>query len=236
MTSSYRVGSPMKITVVIPSLNEANRIEQTLTSVVTQPKPMEVIVVDGGSTDETVEKAQVYATVMSSPPGRARQMNHGAQAATGDVLLFLHADTVLPPDAFSQIRAALTTEACEGGAFRLLFDINTPLLRFYSYCTRFHLPRICFGDRTLFVRRSVFETLGGFPEVRLFEDLEMVRLLYQRGGFCFLQQAVTTAARRFEEVGPLRQQLLNIYLWTRYQLGTSPERLAHLYYYHKAKL
>ena len=82
-------------------------------------------------------------------------------------------------------------------------------------------------------RRAVFEAVGGFPEVPIFEDLEMVRLLHRRGGFRFLPQAVTTAARRFEAVGPLRQQLLNIYLWTRYQLGTNPARIAHLYSYHR---
>ena len=97
------------------------------------------------------------------------------------------------------------------------------------------MPSICFGDRGLFVRRAVFEALGGFPDVPIFEDLEMVRLLHQRGGFRFLPQALTTAARRFETVGPLRQQLLNTYLWTRYQLGANPERIAHLYSYHQQK-
>ena len=225
----------MKISVVIPALNEAARIERTLAAVAGQPEPWEVIVVDGGSTDETAARAAASATVLTSPPGRARQMNRGWKATDGEVLLFLHADTVLPEDAFGLIRAALADASVEAGAFRLRFDVDTPLLRFYSFCTRFHAPRICFGDRGLFVRRAVFEALGGFPEVSIFEDLEMVRLLYQRGGFRFLSQAVTTAARRFETVGPLRQQLLNSYLWTRYQLGTDPERIAHLYSYHQQK-
>ena len=221
----------MKISVVIPTLNEAARIESTLEALATQPGPREVIVVDGGSTDDTMARAAAYATVLTSSPGRARQMNHGAQDADGPVLLFLHADTQLPPDAFDFIRAALTDPSAEAGAFRLRFDVATPLLRFYSFCTRFPLPRLCFGDRGLFVRRRVFETLGGYPEVSIFEDLEMVRLLHKRGGFRFLPQAVTTAARRFESVGPLRQQAFNLYLWTRYQLGTDPERIAHLYSY-----
>ena len=99
----------------------------------------------------------------------------------------------------------LTDPSAEAGTFRLSFDSTTPLLRFYSFCTRFPFPRICFGDRGLFVRRAVFEALGGFTKISIFEDPEMVRLLYQRGGFCFLSQTVTTAARRFESVGPLRQ-------------------------------
>lgn len=225
----------MKITVVIPALNEAACIAHTLASVAAQPGPQGVIVVDGGSTDETATLAAAYATVLASPPGRARQMNHGAAAADGDVLLFLHADTALPANAFDVIRATLANEAAASGAFRLAFDAETPLLRFYSFCTRLHAPRICFGDRGLFVRRAVFEAVGGFPDVPIFEDLEMVRRLHQRGGFCFLPQAVITAARRFQAVGPLRQQLLNIYLWTRYQLGTDPNRIAHLYSYHQEK-
>ncbi len=225
----------MKISVIIPALNEATRIERTLASVAEQPEPWEVIVVDGGSTDETAARAAQTATVLTSPPGRAHQMNRGWQAAEGEVLLFLHADTLLAPDAFDLIRTVLVDASVEAGAFRLRFDVETPLLRFYSFCTRFHMPRICFGDRGLFVRRSVFEALGGFPEVSIFEDLEMVRLLHRRGGFRFLSQFVTTAARRFETVGPLRQQLLNTYLWTRYQLGTDPERIAHLYSYHQQK-
>lgn len=221
----------MKITVVIPALNEAARIEQTLHAVTSQPGPCEIIVVDGGSQDATTALAAPYARVIASPPGRARQMNAGAAHATGEVLLFLHADTTLPPDAFAVIRATLADPAVEGGTFRLAFDTNTLLLRFYSFCTRFALPRICFGDRAHFVRRSVFEEIGGFPEVPIFEDLELVQLLHQRGGFRFLPQAVTTAARRFEQYGPLHQQLRNTYLWLRYQTGTPPEQLAHLYPY-----
>ncbi len=234
-TLKMQLDVPIKISVVIPALNEAARIERTLEALVTQPGPWEVIVVDGGSTDETMARAAAYATVLTSSPGRARQMNHGAQDADGPVLLFLHADTLLPPDAFDLIRATLNDPSAEAGAFRLRFDVATPLLRFYSFCTRFPLPRLCFGDRGLFVRRAVFEALGGFPKVPIFEDLEMVRLLHQRGGFRFLSRAVTTAARRFESVGPLRQQALNSYLWVRYQLGTDPERIAHLYSYDRKK-
>lgn len=221
----------MKISVIIPALNEADCIEHTLQSVTTQPGPCEIIVVDGGSQDDTMVRAAPHAQVIPSLPGRARQMNAGAAIATGEVLLFLHADTLLPPDAFAAIRTTLADPSAEGGAFRLAFDAETLLLRFYSFCTRFSVPRICFGDRAHFVRRSVFEEIGGFPEIPVFEDLELVRMLYLRSGFRFLPQTVTTAARRFEQYGPLRQQLRNTYLWLRYQTGTAPEHLARFYPY-----
>ncbi len=221
----------MKMSVIIPALDEAACIERTLRAVAAQPGPHEVIVADGGSRDQTRARAAAFACVVTSAPGRARQMNRGARAASGDVLLFLHADTLPPPDAFAAISAVLADPTVEAGVFRLAFDRQTPLLRFYGFCTRFRLPRLCFGDRALFVRRAVFETLGGFPELPIFEDLEMVRLLYRRGGFRFLPQAVTTSARRFERYGTLRQQLRNGYLWLRYVLGADPHEVAHHYRY-----
>ena len=209
----------MRISVIIPAL------------VTSQPEPWSITVVDGGSTDETRERVAPFAQVLRAPRGRARQMNTGALEATGDVLLFLHADTLLPADAFTHIRATLRNPEVEAGTFRLRFDRSTPLLRFYSLCTRLPLPSICFGDRGLFVRRHVFKALGGFPDVPIFEDLEMVRLLQRRGGFRFLPAYVTTAARRFDEYGVLRQQLRNLYLWVNYQAGVDPHRLNHLYSY-----
>lgn len=224
----------MKISVVIPALNEAPRIEATLASVLAQAGPAEVVVVDGGSSDATAALAARQARVLASPPGRARQMNAGARATDGEVLLFLHADTRLPPGALAAIGETLADPTAEAGAFRLAFDRWTPLLRFYSFCTRFPLPRLCFGDRALFVRRTVFDAVGGFPDIPVFEDLELVHLLHRRGGFRFRPEYVVTAARRFERYGPLRQQLRNTYLWLRYLGGADPQALAHLYAYDEA--
>lgn len=223
----------MTFSVIIPALNEAERLGATLDSIAAQGETdLEVLVVDGGSTDATAALAiRGGARVLTSPPGRARQMNAGAAAATGDVLLFLHADTLLPPDGLARIREALTRHEAEAGAFRLAFDRWTPLLRFYSACTRLHRPGLCFGDRALFVRRNVFEAIGGYAPLPIFEDLDIVRRLYRRGRFRFLSAYVTTAARRFERQGPLRQQVLNSYLWCSYMLGRSPERLHHRYSY-----
>lgn len=219
------------ISVVIPTLNEAACIEDTLANVQAQDGPVEVIVVDGGSDDGTRERAQRQARVTRAPRGRATQMNRGAQETSGDVLLFLHADSRLPPEGLSAIRHALADPTVEGGTFRLRFDRDGPLLRLYSLCTRLSWSRLCFGDRGQFLRRSVFEELGGFPEWPLFEDLEMAHRLCKRGGFCFLPQHVTTSARRFDRYGRLRQQLCNAYLWMHYLGGTDPTSLTDFYPY-----
>jgi len=221
----------VNLSIVIPALNEASRIETTLHAVRRQSGTHEVIVVDGGSVDNTAALAVPLARVIQAPCGRARQMNAGAAVAGGDLLLFLHADSSLPEEGIKAIHAAIEDPGVEAGAFRLRFDRTSPLLNFYSLCTRLSSPLICFGDRALFVRREVFDALGGFPDIPVFEDLELVRRLHRRGGFAFLPGYVTTAARRFDEHGPLRQQLLNSYLWTRYLLGTPPEKLADLYRY-----
>lgn len=221
----------MKVSVIIPALNEEACIERTLTRVHEQTGPLEVIVVDGGSKDATRDRARQQATVLTASRGRARQMNRGAEAATGDALLFLHADTLLPHDGLDAVRQALADPAVDAGTFRLRFDRHSPLLRLYSFCTRLPWIRLCFGDRGLFVRRRAFTAAGGFPAIPLFEDLELAHRLQQRGRFCFLPQYVTTAARRFDRNGPLRQQLRNTYLWLHYLRGTNPHTLTHLYRY-----
>ena len=218
------------ISVIIPALNEANGIAPVLRAVEAQDEPHEIIVVDGGSADATVDIAAHWARVIAAPRGRAVQMNRGAAAARGEILLFLHADTLLPPGALAHVRRSIA-EGSEAGAFRLAFDAPTPLLRLYSYCTYFPLPRLCFGDRALYVRRDVFSSVGGYPEIPLFEDLELVRALWPRGRFRFHSTCVTTSGRRYRSNGPLRQQLRNSYLWLRYVLGSDLVKLQHLYEY-----
>ena len=221
----------MRVSIIIPALNEAACIRETLISLNTLDPPFEIIVVDGGSKDNTIEVASPYAHVTHSLRGRANQMNAGAGIARGEVLLFLHADTRLPRNALQQIRDSIHTCNKESGIFRLRFDKESPLLRFYSYCTRLKQPAFCFGDRALFVRADTFRAIQGFKPIPIFEDLDIAKRLWKRGSFIFLPEYVTTAARRFEERGPLRQQLINTYLWGRYMLGTQPDHLAHYYRY-----
>lgn len=223
---------PFRLSVIIPTLNEAAQLGKTLEAVERLEPPPEVLVVDGGSEDETEDVATGRARWLTAPRGRAAQMNTGARAASGDVLLFLHADTLLPPDAAEQIARALAAPRVGAGTFRLAFDRPTPLLRLFAACTWLPLPQLCFGDRALFVRRACFELVGGFPQQPLFEDLEMVRRLCRVAGFRIVPRAVVTSARRFERHGPLRQQWRNLLLWLHWLAGTPPDRLAHRYGYH----
>lgn len=221
------------ISIVIPTLNEEAVLGSTLETIQSQPSPFEVIVVDGHSTDATRERARAAgATVLQAPRGRASQLNQGAQAANGTILLFLHADTRLPSSALSLIRQTIAEPEATAGTFRLQFDDSTPLLRFYGWCTHWSWIRLCFGDRGLFVTREAFETVDGYPNWPLFEDLELAARLHEHGGFRFLDTAVTTSARRFRRNGLLVQQLRNLYLWLHYVAGADPERVAHLYRYH----
>jgi rSAM/selenodomain-associated transferase 2 len=224
------------VSVIVPALDEAGYIERTIASVEKQAGPTEVIVVDGGSADATAARAAARgARVVAASQGRARQMNAGAARARGDVLLFLHADTTLPESALAAVRRTLFDggdgTAVQAGTFRLRFDRNGWLLRLYAFATRLRWRRFCYGDRGLFVRRAAFEAVGGFPDWPIFEDLELADRLHQHGAFRYLPLAVTTAARRFERTGPLRQQLQNLALWAHYLLGTDPEAVASRYRY-----
>ena len=221
----------MLVSIIIPALNEATCIERTLISLQRQTRPFEIIVADGGSDDNTAVISARYAHVVTSQVrGRAHQMNEGAAVANGDVYLFLHADTQLPDNALTAIREVLS-QGTEAGTFRLQFDLQSPLLGCYSFFTRFNLPGFSFGDRGLFVKASLFKQLKGYASIPIFEDLEIVKRLHARGNFTFLPSYVTTAARRFERFGFFKQQTLNAYLWSRYQLGTAPEKLASRYAY-----
>jgi rSAM/selenodomain-associated transferase 2 len=218
------------VSVIIPTLNEESVLGPTLRRVQQQEPPFELLVVDGESTDGTRERARNGgATVIMAERGRAKQMNRGAAAAEGTLLLFLHADTLLPISGLAHIRRALAPPSTIAGTFRLQFDTPSPLLRFYAWCTRWPWIRLCFGDRGLFVTQSAFDAVGGYPEWPLFEDLELAARLAEHGHFRFLNTAVTTSARRFRRNGIFRQQLRNAYLWLHYVAGTPPEQVSHLY-------
>jgi len=220
------------VSVIIPALNEEAVLPATLTQLQREPPPLEVLVVDGGSTDSTPAVARRHgARTIRAPRGRGIQLNRGAEAANGEILFFLHADTIPPDGSLTRIRETLAASSATSGTFRLAFDQSTPLLDFYAWCTRWPWVGLCFGDRGLFVTRSAFEYVDGYPEWPMFEDLELASRLSDVGGFHFLDAAVTTSARRFRRNGILRQQLRNLYLWTHYVRGADPEQFDHLYSY-----
>jgi glycosyltransferase involved in cell wall biosynthesis len=191
-----------------------------------------VIVADAHSPDETAALARAAgAHVVLGAPGRGQQLNAGARAARGDILLFVHADVELPVSARESLRAATSSHGVIGGNFKLRFVPETPAARLYS--AAYHLRRILmpiyYGDSCIFVRRSVFLELGGFADIPLFEDYEFVRRLERHGQTRYIRDTeVRASSRRFER-RPLRTLALWIALQTAYSLRVSPERLARYY-------
>lgn len=222
--------SVLRVSVIVPTLNEAAHLPTTLAHVHLMAGD-ELIVVDGGSTDQTVVLAQQYTPhVLHSAPGRATQMNCGAQQARGDILVFLHADTVLPPDGLDAVRAAVQAGAV-GGAFRLMITPPTLVLRVVAWGTnlraRFgHLP---YGDQALFMPRAVFEAIGGYEPVSFMEDVRMVQALRQHGNMVLLPQTVQTSGRRWQRDGVFYTTIRNTILITLYLWGVSPDKLRPWY-------
>lgn len=195
----------MKIAVVIPALDEAHDIDGAVASA--QALGAEIVVVDGGSTDETASRARAAgARVLSSAPGRALQLREGVRATEAggsEVVLFLHADSRLPPGWEREVARALSDPRVVGGAFRLRFDGDGPLLRLLEWGVRlrvalFALP---YGDQAIFARRAVLAAIGGVPPVRFMEDLDLVRAVKARGRLAALPTCVTTSARRYRQRG-----------------------------------
>ncbi len=216
------------LSVIVPVLDEAATIAAHLAGLAAlRRQGAELLVVDGGSSDDTPRLARPLADrVLASARGRAAQMNAGAAASRGEVLLFLHADTRLPPAAGELIRDALAAGAA-WGRFDVRIDGPQPLLRVVerSMNWRSRLTGIATGDQAIFVRREVFERLGGFPDLPLMEDIERV------GRPACLRQPVLTSARRWQKHGVLRTILLMWHLRASYFFGADPRRLAIRYGY-----
>jgi rSAM/selenodomain-associated transferase 2 len=221
----------VRLSVVVPTLNEESQIAATLDAA-RQPGVHEIIVVDGGSRDATERIAVSLADrFLLGPRGRASQMNAGARAATGDVLLFLHADTVLPAGSAAAIEAGMAEASAVGGRFDVLLEPSTPLLRLVAALMnlRSRLSGIATGDQAIFVRRDVFERLGGFAEMPLMEDIDFSRRLKRAGSIACLRQRVSTSSRRWLVDGPIRTILRMWTLRFLYFAGVSPARLRRAY-------
>ncbi|NDV21513.1 TIGR04283 family arsenosugar biosynthesis glycosyltransferase [Desulfovibrio sp. JC022] len=226
--------SNLKISVIIPVYDEAETIRSCIANVKECcGENSEIIIVDGsadGSTMSAVVDDEVM--LLSSPPGRAVQMNSGAQKAEGDVLLFLHADTTLPPDAGNLIRKALAAPCATAGAFKLGFDSSSRSMKLIAFLAdlRCRVERVPYGDQAIFLPRTTFKKLGGFPEISLMEDVEFFQSIKkQRKEIVILKVAVITSARRYIDTGPLRCALRNTFLRVLHLYGVNPATLKNMY-------
>jgi uncharacterized protein len=220
-----------KISIIIPALNEAATIDRTL-SRLEGVDNLEVIVVDGGSIDETAElAASREAKVIQSSPGKAIQMNTGAAAAAGEILVFLHADTLLPEGFSHQIVSALNQKGVAAGAFRL--SINSPAARIrFIECManlRSRFLRLPYGDQALFMKKSLFDEIGGFPEMQIMEDFILIGRLKRKGKIVIVPNAVATSPRRWLHLGVFKTWLINQLIIIAYYLGLPPDRLTRIY-------
>ena len=218
------------ISVIIPTLNEAASLAELIAET-RRIGDCEIVIVDGGSTDETLAQAASADQVLSSERGRATQQNRGAIACRGDVLLFLHADCRLPANAFDAIDAALANERTVGGCFQQQIAADGRAYRWLEWgnAWRVRWLGMAYGDQAIFIRRSVFEQLGRFSDVKLMEDVLLMQRLRRTGRFVLLADQLTVSARRWQRQGLVRQTLRNWLLLTLALCGVSPNYLARFY-------
>ncbi len=221
------------LSIIVPVLDEAARIGPALEALrAWRAQGVEVVVVDGGSVDATARLAVPHADlVIEAPRGRSSQMNAGARASRGEILLFLHADTSLPEGALEAMRAALAGGARQWGRFDVAIAGADPMLAIVALFmnARSRLTGIATGDQAIFVRRAAFEAAGGFPDIPLMEDIALSRRLRRASRPACLRERVLTSGRRWERHGTLRTIVLMWRLRLAYALGADPHRLARRY-------
>lgn len=225
-------GRVKSISVVIPTLNEAESLEETVMRARSVPEVTELIVADGGSADGTRELAErLGCRVLRGAPGRGGQMRQGAAAAKGDAVLLLHADTWLPPTAGKAMLKVFENPGVVGGGFYKVFRDPAWIMRGsrFKCAIRFYLGRRFMGDQAMFARRDVLEAVGGVPDVPLMEEFELCRRLRSAGRVALAKATVETSGRRFEALGPVRTYARMWRVLISYWLGKSPEELKKIY-------
>jgi rSAM/selenodomain-associated transferase 2 len=222
----------MPLSVVVPMLNEERAIVAALTAVRAGAPAAEIIVVDGGSNDRSIELARpLCEALIEAPRGRARQMNAGAAAAHGDAIAFVHADTMVPPTFARDIEAALANPAVAGGRFDLALDDPALACRLLGtlISLRSRIMRSATGDQAIFVRREIFEQIGGFADLELCEDVDFARRLKHSGGVACLRSKVITSARRWRKDGLIRTVLRMWLIKSLFLAGVAPGWLKRHY-------
>ena len=220
------------LSIVIPTYNEENSLAKTLESLEVFGDNIEIIVVDGGSSDATIAIAEnSNVEILHSPRGRGTQLQIGGSAANSDVLWFLHADTSPSKDCVSQMMSALKNDKTVGGNFTIRFDGEETAAKFLTWLyPNLRKINLIYGDSAIFVRREIYEKIGGFADYPIFEDLDFVLKLGREGEIVTLPASVTTSSRRFADgkflLTFLRWTILQILFW----LGVSPYKLVKIYF------
>jgi len=236
MKDTHRKHSEYKFSIIVPVLNEQGQINSFLDKINGQNNNgnFEIIIVDGDSQGGTINAVRDNSVIrLTSPKGRGRQMNAGAAAARGEIFIFVHADTTLPDNALEKISLALQNTDYVGGAFDLKIDSDRLFLRYISVraSLRSRWNRIPYGDQAIFIRKEYFDEIGGFKEIPLMEDVDLMRRIKKDGRKIFiLPDKVTTSARRWESDGALYTTMRNQILVRLFYLGVSPHKLAKYYW------
>ncbi|MCG8541958.1 MAG: TIGR04283 family arsenosugar biosynthesis glycosyltransferase [Clostridia bacterium] len=219
------------ISIIIPALNEEKTIETLLVSLNSLEGEKEIIVVDGGSCDKTVDKASKYARVIHSQRGRANQMNEGAKAALGDILWFVHSDSKIDKRSLGAIEKAIDNRYLGGGFSLEFYDYDTLFMRLIAKGSnlRAKFLGLIFGDQGIFIRRDVFFQIGGYPNIELMEDWQLSKRLHKAGRVKVLSIPIGTSGRRFKSGGQLKTLLLMQKIKLLYILGVCPAKLREIY-------
>lgn len=224
-----------RYSIIIPTLNEENVLGNCLENISKTFGNAEIIIADGGSFDSTLSIAEKYTVkIVHSAPGRGKQFNAGLKASTGDILIFLHADTLLPGGAYEIIEEIFKDDIVRIATFKLKFDTHHPLLSFYSYFTRFDSLFTTFGDQAIIVRRNFIENLDGFKNYKIFEDVELFQRARKVTKIEKLNLIVITSARRFKKHGIIKTQILNLWYIIRYLLGNNVDDIYDNYFMKKS--